>query len=241
MSKTPTAAALIIGNEILSGRTADVNINTIATKLTEVGVRLKEVRVVPDDETEIVAAVNALRNKYNYLFTTGGIGPTHDDITIPSIAKALGVKIERRAEVVAKFKEVYKDKATDATFRMADYPAGAQLVECPVVVAPACRVENVFPLAGIPNYCKGMLEAVLPLLEKGERIHTKSVDAMAGESKVSFGLERIQNEFPTVEIGSYPFRVEGKSGTSLVVRGTDREKVEAAFTQVNHMLDEMGA
>lgn len=241
MLPSPTCAVLIIGNEILSGRTDDANINYIARRMNDLGISLQEVRVVRDDESAIVAAVNELRAKYGYVFTTGGIGPTHDDITMYSIAKAFGVPVERNEQVMAKFKAEYGDKATDATMRMADYPQGAELIDNHMTVAPGAKIGNVFAFAGIPRIMQAMLEAVIPQLQRGEQIFTKSLDIMASEGRIGTPLEEIQNSYPEVEIGSYPFRTDSNNGTSIVVRGTNAEVVNSAFHEVEVMARNAGA
>lgn len=238
---SPTCAVLLIGNELLSGRTPDANLTFIARKMNELGIKLCEARVVRDEIDEVVAAVNELRSRYTYVFTTGGIGPTHDDITVACIAKAFDVPVERDAATEQKFKDHYGERATAATFKMADFPKGAVLIPNAVSVAPGFRVENVFVLAGIPKVMQSMLEAIVPQLKQGQPIHSKSIDVFARESEVSRGLEDIQQAFPMLEIGSYPFRLDDKFGTSLVIRGTDADAVEQACAAVDHLVDEMGA
>lgn len=238
---TPTAALVLIGSELLSGRTADANLNHLARKLSEAGIPLRDVRVVADDEAAIAEAIDALRGKHTYLFTTGGIGPTHDDVTMAAIAKAFGVGLERNARVEAHLKQHYGNRATAATFRMADYPEGAEQVWHAEGYAPVCRMENVFVLAGQPRVMQGMLESILPLLSPGPPIHTRSVDAWTSESLIADGLADIQNRHPAVEVGSYPYRIEGRAGTALVARGTDVVAVEAAHAAILRLVDEVGA
>lgn len=237
----PTAAMLIIGNEVLSGRTPDANLNHLARRLSECGITLRETRVVPDDTMAIISAANALRAQYTYVFTTGGIGPTHDDITIPTIAKAFGVAVERNLQVEAKLKEYYPTRWTPATMRMADFPAGARVVWHGEQFAPGCIMENVIIMAGQPRVMQIMLEAALPLLKHGQPLHTRQVDAWTLESTIAEKLEAIQNRYPEVDIGSYPYRLEGRPGTALVCRGLKLEDVEAAFAAVNDLLDDVGA
>ena len=241
MSESPTAAVLLIGNELLSGRTADANMNHIARRMTDIGVALRECRVVRDEEMEIIEALNALRNRYTYVFTTGGIGPTHDDITVQTVAKAFNVAVQRHQPTVEKMKEYYGDRATDATFKMADFPEGSTLIENPESVAPGFRLGNVFCMAGIPRIMQVMLEAAIPQLQRGDTIHSKALDVMAPESKISAPLEEIQSRYPALDIGSYPFRVDNQHGTSLVVRGTDASQVERAYQAIAGMVDELGA
>ncbi len=239
---TPTAAMVVIGNENLSGRTPDANVNHLARRLSDMGIQLTEVRMVRDVESEIVIAVNALRQANTYVFTTGGIGPTHDDITAKSVARAFGVELYKNKDVVENLTRVIgPEKVTEATFKMALFPLGAELIDNPVSAAPGFRMENVYVMAGIPKIMQAMLDAVLPSLKRGEEIYSKSVDIYAGESRISEGFETIQNRYPRIELGSYPFRHGDKHGTSLVVRGTDKGQVEEAFSDIHHLIDEIGA
>lgn len=237
----PTAAVLIIGNEILSGRTVDSNINHIARRLNDIGITLKETRIVRDEVEAIVSAVNTLRGQFTYVFTTGGIGPTHDDITIPTIAKAFGVAVERNLQVETKLRENYGSSLAVAALRMADYPAGARIVWHGEQFAPGCMMENVVIMAGQPRIMQIMLEAALPLLVKGDPVHTRQVDAWVYESVIAEGLESIQNRFPDIDIGSYPYRIEGRPGTALVARGLNQKDVESAHAAIMEMLQDLGA
>lgn len=237
----PTAAVIIIGNEILSGRTEDTNISHIARRLSDVGIALIECRVVRDREDEIIEAVNALRTKYSYVFTTGGIGPTHDDITIPSLAKAFGVAVERNIQVESKLREHYASRTNASNLRMADFPAGASVVWHGEQFAPGCIMENVIVLAGLPRVMHIMLEAALPMLQHGQPTHTRQVDVWAYESQIAEGLETVQNQFPNLDIGSYPYKIDGRVGTALVARGTNAAEVEAAFDAISDMLANVGA
>ncbi|MBI1308942.1 MAG: competence/damage-inducible protein A [Proteobacteria bacterium] len=237
----PSAAVLIIGNEVLSGRTADANLNHIARRLNDVGITLKEARVVKDVPESIVEAVNTLRKAYTYVFTTGGIGPTHDDITIPTIAKAFGVAVERNLQVEEKLKTNTGGNYTAATLRMADYPAGSRVIWHGEGFAPGCIMENVIIMAGQPHVMQVMLEAALPLLSQGTPMHTLQVDVWARESIIAEGLEAIQSRFADVEIGSYPYRHNGKAGTALVCRGESLPVVEKAFKEIKKLLEDLGA
>ncbi len=237
----PTAAALIIGNEVLSGRTADANLNHLARRLSDCGINLKECRVVRDDESSIILAVNALRTQYNYVFTTGGIGPTHDDITIPTIAKAFGVAVERNLQVENKLREYVGSRLVPATLRMADFPAGARIVWHGEQYAPGCIMENVIIMAGQPRIMQVMLEAALPMLQQGQPTHSRQIDAWVYESQIAEGLEAIQNRFADIDIGSYPYRIEGRPGTALVARGLNVQAVDSAFKAIEDMLNDMGA
>ncbi|PZP39227.1 MAG: competence/damage-inducible protein A [Pseudomonas fluorescens] len=237
----PTAAVIIIGNEILSGRTVDANISHIARRLSDCGITMRECRIVRDEEAAIVTAVNELRKTYTYVFTTGGIGPTHDDITIPTIAKAFGVAVERNIQVESKLRENYGSTMAPASLRMADYPAGARIVWHGEQFAPGCMMENVIIMAGVPRIMQIMLEAVLPLLQQGEPSHTRQIDAWVSESHIAEGLEAIQNRFPDIDIGSYPYRIDGRPGTALVARGLNAMQVEEAFAAIVELLNELGA
>ncbi|WP_371346651.1 competence/damage-inducible protein A [Ancylobacter sp. IITR112] len=233
-----TAAILVIGDEILSGRTKDRNIGYIAEYLTAIGVDVREVRVVPDIEEEIVAAVNALRARYSYLFTTGGIGPTHDDITADSVAKAFGVGIDIDPRARARLLEYIKpEDLNEARLRMARIPDGAELVENPVSKAPGFWIGNVIVMAGVPTIMQAMLDQVAPKLKTGVRMLSHTVRADAREGDVGGPLGEIAKANPEVSIGSYPFMGEdGRPNTNLVVRGRDPEKLAAAVAQVEAMV-----
>lgn len=238
---SPTAALLIIGNEILSGRTIDKNLPFLAKALNDVGVQLLEVRVVPDVEGEIVEAVNALRRKYSYLFTTGGIGPTHDDITAESISKAFNMPCEHNAKAVEALAAYYKtpDQLTEMRLRMARMPEGSVLIDNPVSGAPGFQIENVFVMAGVPSIMQGMFENLKDRLQRGESVISYAQSAYVAESKVAQRLGEIQNAFPQVDIGSYPQMRDGKLGTCLVVRGVDVVALAAAKQQVYDLLHDV--
>jgi molybdenum cofactor synthesis domain-containing protein len=232
-TSTPTAAVLIIGNEILSGRTQDSNLNYIAKKLAGIGIRLAEARVVPDIETDIVEVVNALRKKYTYVFTTGGIGPTHDDITASSIAKAFGVPVGEHPEARARLENYYpKDKLTEARLRMARTPEGASLIDNPVSSAPGFHIGNVYVLAGVPNIAQAMMDSVMATLKHGPAIHSIAVSGYVPESTIAPELGDVAARYPQLDIGSYPWVKEGRFGTALVTRGTDKPAVQAASNDI---------
>ena len=237
-SEPVTAAVLVIGDEILSGRTKDKNIGYVAEYLTAIGIDLREVRVVPDDEDEIVAAVNALRARYTYLFTTGGIGPTHDDITADCVAKAFGVGIDHDPRAVAILRSHYGDPAAlnEARLRMARIPFGAELVENPVSKAPGFWIGNVIVMAGVPAIMQAMLDGVAPKLRTGARMLSVTVRAGAKEGDVAGPLGAVAKAHPDVIIGSYPFFDEGGFNTNLVLRSRDEEKLAAARAAVEAML-----
>ncbi len=224
-----TAALVIIGNEILSGRTQDKNLAHIALELNKVGVQLREVRVVPDIEAEIVDAVNAVRTRYDYIFTTGGIGPTHDDITTASIAKAFGVAVYRHPEAEAMLRSyIPADRINEARLKMADVPVGAKLVPNPVSAAPGFHMENVYVMAGIPNIMQAMLAAILPHLKGGSTVQSISITTDLPEGTIADGLTAIQNHYPDLDVGSYPRFVDGRGITTLVFRSPDAAKNQTA-------------
>ncbi|MCG8562107.1 MAG: competence/damage-inducible protein A [Hyphomicrobiales bacterium] len=234
-----TAGVIVIGDEILSGRTKDANIAYIAAYLTEIGIRLKEVRIVADEEDEIVGAVNALRAAYTYVFTTGGIGPTHDDITADSVAKAFGVPIDVDERAVALMRQRFDpSRLTEARLRMARIPEGAELVDNPVSMAPGFMLENVVVMAGVPRIMQVMLDAVTPRLRKGRKMLSRTVRVDQPEGDVAPGLRRVQDAFPDVQMGSYPFFEEGRLGTRLVLRSIEIGRLEDALQAALRMLEE---
>jgi molybdenum cofactor synthesis domain-containing protein len=239
-----TAGILVIGDEILSGRTKDRNIGYIAEYLTNIGIDLREVRIVPDDETAIVEALNALRARYTYVFTTGGIGPTHDDITADSVAKAFGVALDYHPEALALMTAHFTAMGTDlneARMRMARVPKGAELVRNKISAAPGFRMGNVIVLAGVPSIMQVMLEAVTPQLQTGIKIVSDTVRADCREGDIGTELGEIAKAWPDVMIGSYPFVDEatGSPNTNLVVRGRDPAQVAAAMAAVKAMLSDV--
>ncbi|MEX0852911.1 MAG: molybdopterin-binding protein [Bauldia sp.] len=238
-----TAAILVIGDEILSGRTKDKNIGHIAEVLTGIGIDLREVRVVPDVEAEIVAAVNALRARYTHVFTTGGIGPTHDDITADAIARAFGVPIDVDERAVALLMErIPKADLNEARLRMARMPVGAELIENPVSKAPGFSIGNVHVMAGVPAIMQAMLAALAPRLKTGARMMSRSLPAGLKEGDIGGPLGAVQSRFPDVAIGSYPTFEEGVGfTTTLVLRSRDAKRLDAAEAAVKAMLAEVKA
>jgi molybdenum cofactor synthesis domain-containing protein len=225
-----TACLIIIGNEILSGRTVDANLSYIAARLGEIGIRMAEARIVPDDEAAIVEAVDACRARHTYVFTTGGIGPTHDDITAQSVAKAFNRRFERNREAERRLLAYYPpERVNEARMSMADMPEGVTLIDNPISVAPGFRIENVYVLPGVPQIMQAMLDGILPSLRGGARVRARAITVLAPEGDVAAaGLGDIQARFPALEIGSYPFwRPEGP-GTTIVLRGTDQAQIDAA-------------
>ena len=240
-SPAPTAAILIIGNEILSGRTQDINLNWIATRLTAHGIRLSEARVVPDIEDEIVVSVRALAARYSYVFTTGGIGPTHDDITAEAMAKAFGRRVIVDAEAAARLERHYgAGKVTSARLRMARVPEGASLVDTPVSAAPGFRIENVFVMAGVPAIMRAMIDSIVPTLAGGPLVLTRSVACKVAESVLAEPLGDIQALHPDVDIGSYPWFRTGQFGVSLVSRGTDAAVLATVVEEISQMVRDLG-
>ena len=234
------AALIIIGNEILSGRTKDKNLAYLAEWLNEIGIQLYEVRVIRDDEKEIIDCVNLLRKKYDYVFTTGGIGPTHDDITTESIAKAFNVELETNPEALKILQSYYKEgELNEARLKMTLLPKGAELVENPVTKAPGFKMENVFVMAGIPSIMQGMLEGAKAFLKVGNKMTSKSIDVFMPESYVAEELSKMQDNYPEVEIGSYPFNKEGQFGTSLVMRSTNLDTLERCSSDVAEMVKKL--
>ncbi len=238
-----TAAILVIGNEILSGKTQDLNINYIARKLAELGVVLVESRVVRDVTAEIVTALNQLRNTHDYVFTTGGIGPTHDDITIDAVAKAFGVEVVEDPTARKKLEDYYSQRDSElnsSRLRMALFPKDAELVENPLTAAPGCRIGNVFVLAGIPSIMRVMFDYASQQLEKGQPIHSATISCNMVEGDIAAALTEIQNNNPQTEIGSYPYVVEGRYAVSLVTRGTDKNAVQKAAEEIKAMISALG-
>jgi len=238
--ETITAALLVIGDEILSGRTKDVNIGTTAEFCTELGINLMEVRVVADIEDNIISALNALRHRYTYVFTTGGIGPTHDDITADAVAKAFGVALpinpEARAMLEARWKQTGTE-VNEARLRMARIPEGASLIVNAVSAAPGFRIENVHVMAGVPIIMKSMLEAILPTLKAGRKVLSRTVAAAVGEGTIGGPLGALQLDYPDVKMGSYPQMGAGYVRTELVLRSTDEARLDEATAKVQAMVD----
>lgn len=241
--ETVTAAFLVIGDEILSGRTKDKNIGFLADYLTAIGIDLREVRVVPDVEERIVEAVNALRGAYTYVFTSGGIGPTHDDITASSVAAAFGVGIDVDPRARAILEVHYPPgQLTAARLRMARIPDGAELIENKVSKAPGFRIENVHVMAGVPSIMQAMMDAIAPTLKTGRKMLSRSVDADLPESRVADSIAEIQARFPATLIGSYPRTNDGRFTTQIVIRSRDEAVLsEAAAAVETAIQDALGA
>ncbi len=242
MTQAPTAAVLLIGNEVLSGRTKDKNLGFIADYLSSLGIDLMEARLIADDESDIVAAVNALRARYTYVFSTGGIGPTHDDITADCMAKAYGVGISHHPEAVEILTAYYREvgrEANEARMRMARIPEGATLIDNPISKAPGFRIGNVFVMAGVPKIMQAMMDALAPQLTTGAVAKSLTIEFQGGEGDVAKPLGAIQDLFPGVTIGSYPFESPEGYATNLVLRSRDVDSLENAAQAVSAMAEDL--
>jgi len=236
---TVTAALILIGDEILSGRTKDLNMGYIAEKLTALAIELREVRVVADIEDDIVAALNALRSRYDYVFTTGGIGPTHDDITADAVAKAFGVGIDHHPDALAMLHERYKvGEINEARMRMARVPHGGELIPNDISWAPGFKVDNVYVMAGVPKIMQSMMDTVAPMLERGTPMLSETVPAFVGEGDLAEGLGQVQDKFADVSIGSYPFEDQGRYGANIVLRSKDSARLAEAKTAVEAVVEQ---
>ncbi len=238
---TVTACCLIIGNEVLSGRTKDANLGWLAERLTGMGIRLAEARVIPDVEEVIINAVNEARAKYTYVFTTGGIGPTHDDITSLCVAKAFGVKIHRDPEAKALLEKfIPPEHLNEARLKMADVPVGSVLVGNPVSKAPGFRMENVYVMAGVPSIMRAMFDGFAQELVGGDKMESIAVASYLPEGAIAETLSAIQDIHPNVEIGSYPFSRDGNFGCTLISRGTDISELKNVADKVRQMIRDLG-
>ncbi len=231
----PTAAMLVIGDEILSGRTRDANMHHLAQELTKVGINLREVRIVSDDHDGIVAALNDLRAAHDTVITSGGIGPTHDDITADCVAAAFGVHIDVRDDAAALLQAHYDSRGmefNDARKRMARIPDGATLIENPVSIAPGFTIGNVHVMAGVPSVFQAMVASVIPTLTGGAPILSQTLRVDRGEGDIAGPLGQIASDFPDLSIGSYPFQQNGAYGSKIVVRGSDGARVDHAMARL---------
>tara|TARA_Y100000590_G_scaffold227802_1_gene257079 strand:+ start:637 stop:1374 length:738 start_codon:yes stop_codon:yes gene_type:complete len=233
------SALIVIGNEILSGRTEDKNIGYVAKRLSEVGIRLSEVRIVPDIKEEIISSVTHCSNLYDYVFTTGGIGPTHDDITSESVSAAFGLKNILNEEAYKLLLNHYGDKKkiNESRIRMAYMPEGCSLIKNSVSKAPGFKINNVMVLAGVPLVMQAMFESALSKLPAGLPVKSIEIDAKLPEGAIAEGLEKIQNKFSDVEIGSYPYYTEGKAGTVLVLSSVEGLQLEKAVKDVKLLIE----
>ena len=231
------AAIIIIGNEILSGRTQDVNVMAISFWLNELGVKLEEVRVIPDIESSIIKTINEVRKKFNYVFTTGGIGPTHDDITSQSISKAFNLKYGYHKEAYSVLKKYYgKKKFNSGRKKMAKMPIKASLILNPSSGAPGFIVDNVYSLPGVPSILKSMLGGLSNKIKGGKKILSKTIIVRTVESEIAKSLANVQRKFKIVDIGSYPFFRLGKIGVSIVIRSNDKKKIDECYKEIVNFL-----
>jgi len=237
-AKNPTACLLVIGNEVLSGRTRDANIQFLAVGLGERGIPLREVRVIPDVPETIIATVNEVRSKFDYVFTTGGIGPTHDDITSECVAAAFGVPWEPHPIAWPRMEAAYKPgEFNSARQRMATMPRGAALIENTISVAPGFQMGNVYVMAGVPKIMQSMWEWLSPRLEGGEKIEMRAVHVMGlPEGIIAEGLGAVQQRYPDLDLGSYPFYRASGNGVALVAKGPDAAAAEAAIAEVTQLI-----
>ena len=231
------ASLVLIGDEILSGRTEDKNLAYLAKWLDKLGISLSEVRVVLDDEDAIISAVNTLRKKYDYVFTTGGIGPTHDDITTECIAKAFGVEAKVDDDALEKMESFLDGKElTEPLLKMLRIPEGGELIYSPVTKAPGYKIDNVFVMAGIPKIMQGMLEGMYDYLEAGDVVDSRSFDIMRGESFFAEELTSIQEQYSDVSVGSYPFSRNGVYGATIVLRSTQKSSLDSCEKKVQELI-----
>ena len=232
------AGLIIIGNEILSGRTEDKNIAYIANSLSKSGIRLNEVRVIADIEEEIILAINNFRDRFDYVFTTGGIGPTHDDITTQSIAKAFGVENVLNQDAYKILLDYYGDrkKINESRMRMAYAPEGSELIYNNISKAPGFKKENVFILAGVPKIMRSMFDAILPTLKKGRLLNSIEINAKVPEGVIAPELTKIQEKYHEIEIGSYPYYEKGSAGTILVLRSINKEALKNGEIEVLNLI-----
>jgi molybdenum cofactor synthesis domain-containing protein len=234
-----TSSLIIIGNEVLSGRTKDINTSTLALWLNTIGIIVKEVRIIPDDELTIIETVNEYRKKFNYVFTTGGIGPTHDDITASSISKAFELNYDFHKEAFSILEKYYKPgEFTEGRQKMAKMPTKANLILNPTSGAPGFYVENVFCLPGVPSILQSMLGGLNNVLAGGEPIISRTLNLLTVESEIAKSLSIVQNQNNDVEIGSYPFFKAGKIGVSIVMRSTSEKKIDECSKQIINFLSE---
>jgi molybdenum cofactor synthesis domain-containing protein len=241
VSEESKACVIIIGNEVLSGRTQDLNLAYIGKRCDELGITLAEARVIEDDEDRIIACVNECRKLYTYVFTTGGIGPTHDDITSASIARAFSRKLIRHPDAVAAMDDYYDTgMLTEARLKMAEVPEGATLIDNPVSAAPGFQIENVYVLPGVPMIMQAMFEGISATLEGGEPMLSESVASNLGESMMAEALAALQQQYDDVSIGSYPYFKKGKLGVNLVMRSRDAQRMAELGGKLESMIAELG-
>ena len=239
-----TACMLIIGNEVLSGRTQDKNLSFLGAALGEIGIDMREARIIPDDPAIIIETVNDCRARFDYVFTTGGIGPTHDDITADCVADAFGVPLEFHPEAMARLTAHYEAMDTEfneARQRMARIPQGGGLIDNPVSTAPGFVIENVYVMAGVPKIMQAMVENILPTLKGGEQLSSITVSAQVPEGQIAAAMGALQAEYEDVNLGLYPFYGPAGAGVSVVARARDQARLEAVEGRVIAYFDEIGA
>lgn len=237
-----TACVLVIGNEILSGRTKDANLAWLAERLNEAGIRLREARVIPDVEDAIVRAINEVRARYDYVFTTGGIGPTHDDITADCVAKAFGVELVEDPEAIRRLLRNYANPAdlNAARRRMARIPAGGRLIDNPVSHAPGFQIGNVYVMAGVPRIMQAMFDGIRHSLKGGKPVLSRAIAADIPEGAMAERLGALQTRYADLDIGSYPYFRQGKVGAAIVLRGVDKARVDAAADELKVIMRDLG-
>ena len=238
-----SAGIIIIGDEILSGRTKDSNINWIACELDNLGIRLKEARIIPDDSSTIIKTIQDFTNKYTYVFSCGGIGPTHDDITTECVAKAFNQKLYKDTEAMRRLKLHYEGtniEFNEARQKMAILPTNSELIDNPVSAAPVYKIENLFVFAGVPKIMQGMFNSILNELTGGKKLKSKTVSSNIGEGIIAKDLEKIENKFLNVKIGSYPYFKPGSFGTSIVIRSEDEVSLEKASEAILEIIIKLG-
>ena len=234
------AGVILIGNELLSGRTQDSNLTYLAKALNDVGVQVGEVCIIRDDEATIIERINEWRQRFDYVFTTGGIGPTHDDITSASVARAFGVELVRNRFIEAQMRKHYgPERVNAARLKMADIPAGAALIANSISIAPGFRIQNVFVMAGVPRIMQAMLDEIAPHLRGGKPVLQRAITASLPEGEIAHPLSCIQDDYADIEIGSYPYYRSGEYGTSLVLRASDEARLEEAAHRVACMVREL--
>jgi molybdenum cofactor synthesis domain-containing protein len=241
--RNKTASIIIIGNEILSGRTQDTNVKFLANELNLLGIKVIEVAVIPDIKQAIIDKVREFSNKFTYVFTTGGIGPTHDDITSEAIADFAGVPLELNLEARGMIESYYKSRSqevNDARLKMAYIPKEARLIKNSISGAPGFIIKNIYVMAGVPHIMQSMFQQIEPFLERGEPIKSLSLEVLIGESKIAKEFGQLQDKYPSIEMGSYPFENEGGYATTLVLRSSDLETLTRAFNELKSIIDNLG-
>ena len=239
----PKAIMIVIGNEVLSGRTKDKNIGWVAEKLNSVGIDLIEARIIRDNQDVIISTIQELSKKVDYIFTSGGIGPTHDDITTVAIAKAFRIQVKKNKEALRRLEEHYKGTGIElnsARLKMADIPLGAKLIDNPVSAAPGFNIKNVYVMAGVPKIMQAMLDGVIKTIKNGSKTMSISIGCNIGEGNIAKGLEKIETSQKNIEIGCYPWFRAGLAGTNVVIRSMDKQACAQAAEKVKFLIKEFG-